>query len=227
MLEAEFRHPCPVCLGVKLSKLRIVTDAYLVLDRCERCGGVWFDAGEVTRLRTLRPEAAWQKVALAADAFRMQCHSCQAIMDRNAEHCPACRWRNQVDCPACGRPMERREVQGLHLDFCRACRGVWFDRIELAEIWNLHLDASSKRKSAALQEAATLAAGVGEVAAEVVFWNPELLVVGGRALGHGAKAAAELAGQAPEVLGAAVEAGGNLAGSVFEAIADIIGGIFN
>ena len=215
-----------MCLGVKLSKVRFVPQE-LVLDRCERCGGIWFDEGEVEQLRKLKRRAIGQKIALDAEAFRMKCHSCQTIMNRNAERCPACRWRNVVDCPVCARPMERREVQGLHLDLCAACRGVWFDRIELAEIWNLHVGAPGSRGSTALEDAAQVAAGVGEVAAEVVFWNPELLVVGGQALGHGAKAAAELASGAPEVLGAAVEAGGELAGSVFEAIAEIIGSVFS
>ncbi len=247
MPEPEVRHPCPVCLGVKLSKVRFVPRD-LVLDRCQRCGGIWFDQGEVEQLRKVRRGKARRKIVLTGDAFHMQCHSCRAVMDRNAERCPVCQWRNVIDCPVCTRVMERREVEGLHLDVCAPCRGVWFDRIELAEIWNLRAaaagvlgaaaavawqsggesgEAQGIAADAALDTAVEIAAGVADTAAEVLIWNPDLLVTGGRALSQGARAAAELISEAPEVLGAVAEAGGDLAGSVFEVIAGIIEALFS
>ena len=47
MRELEARYPCPVCLGVAMTKTPIGRDGALVLDHCARCGGVWFDAGEL------------------------------------------------------------------------------------------------------------------------------------------------------------------------------------
>jgi len=222
----ETRHPCPVCLGVMMAKLRVVSGDELTVDRCERCGGVWFDAGEVTRLRTLRPVTQWRQIALGDDAWRMPCHGCQALMDRNAERCPACGWENAVDCPTCARPMTRRLVDGWHLDVCVHCRGVWFDRIELAGIWNLQADALEKRRASA-GALGGAAESVAEVAAEVLIWNPGLVAIGAQAVGHGARAAVAVASHAPEVFGAVVEVTGDLAGKVFEVIAEIVGAVFD
>lgn len=220
---AEPRHPCPVCLGVKMKKLRLVSGDDLTVDRCERCGGVWFDAGEVARLRALRPVTEWRKIALGDDAYRMPCHSCQALMDRNAERCPACGWKNVLACPTCERPMTRRQVDGWHLDFCVHCRGVWFDRIELAGIWNLQADALEPRRVSAAKLGQT-ASGAADVAAQILIWNPELAVFGARAAGH---VAATAAAHAPEVLGAVVKVTAELAGNVFEVIAEIVGSLFD
>jgi Zn-finger nucleic acid-binding protein len=234
MPEPEVRHPCPVCLGVKLTKVRLAAAGELTLDRCERCGGIWFDEGEVAHLRRLRVEGVREEIRPADAVFRMPCHSCRAVMERDAEKCPACGWGNEFDCPLCSRPMKRREVEGLHLDFCGACRGVWFDQIELAEIWNLRAESFDGRKTGAgpvMAGVAEVGAGVGAGVAEILFWNPELAVWGGRAVVGGARVVAsglsQVAAAAPQAIGGAVEVGGKLAGTVFEAIADIVASIFD
>lgn len=230
MPEPETRYPCPVCLGVKLSKIRLVATAELTLDRCERCGGIWFDEGEVARLRGLRFQGARQKIQPADVVFRMSCHGCQALMDRNAGECPVCGWKNVLDCPVCARTMERRVVEGFHLDFCKPCRGVWFDQIELAEIWNMRAGATEGRESG-VGAVAGGAAEVGADVAEILFWNPELAVWTGQAVVGGARMVASgvshLVTEAPQALGGALEATGNLAGSVFEAIAEVVGAVFD
>ena len=37
-----------------------------------------------------------------------------------------------MDCPACNAPMIVMEREGIELDYCPACRGLWFDADELA-----------------------------------------------------------------------------------------------
>lgn len=231
MREPEVRYPCPVCLGVKLSKVRLVAKPALTLDRCERCGGIWFDEGEVERLARLRVEGARRQIQPSTAAFSMSCHRCQALMDRNAETCSACGWKNVLECPVCSRTMERREVEGLHLDFCGKCRGVWFDQIELAEIWNLRLAAPERHKAGI----GPVAAGIGRVSADVVadvlLWHPEVAVWGGRAAVGGARVVASglanVAAEAPELIGGALKVTGDLAGTIFEAIADIVSSLFD
>lgn len=248
MPELEARMPCPVCLGVKMTKRD--AGGELVLDRCERCGGLWFDAGEVARLRTGRsPEVLrqWRQESGSgepggqeppeAEAARMTCHGCHAFMDRNAERCATCGWENVLDCPACGEIMERRRVEGLtgralHLDVCRDCRGAWFDRLELDEIWNLRASAISGPSTAArLAVAGEVATEIASEAGELLVWNPDLAVSAARAVGRGGEALASVASAAiraaPGALGTAAEAAGDLAGSVFELIADVIGSLFN
>ena len=226
----ETRYPCPVCLGVKLSKVPIVSTQTLMLDRCQRCGGIWFDEGETARLRSFPLEGVRQKVRPAESVFKMSCHGCQALMERDADQCPVCSWNNVLECPVCAREMKRRRVEGLQLDFCTHCRGVWFDQIELAEIWNLRATPGERRSTDPGAIAGGIVEGGGDVA-EILFWNADLVVWGAEAAFHGTRAVASGASHvvtaAPSALGGAVEATGDLAGTVFEAIAEIVGGIFS
>lgn len=232
MLDPEVRYPCPVCLGVQLSKIPIPkAKPPLVLDRCQRCGGIWFDEGETTRLRNISLGGVRQRIKPSDKIFRMPCHSCQVLMDRNAEKCPACGWKNVLDCPVCTHAMSRRQIGGLHLDFCAPCRGVWFDQIELTEIWNLRVQApepKTRSDNGLAQGAAHVAADVG---LEILFWHPELAVWAGEAVVAGTRGAASgiahVATEAPEVIGVVAEATGDLAGTVFEVIADIVGSVFS
>jgi Zn-finger nucleic acid-binding protein len=40
----------------------------------------------------------------------------------------------QFDCPRCGIPLAMSERQGIEIDYCPQCRGVWLDRGELDKI---------------------------------------------------------------------------------------------
>jgi Zn-finger nucleic acid-binding protein len=230
MTDDRVRLPCPTCLGVMMEKLKPVRDRELVLDYCRRCGGVWFDAGEVGALREARPKGLGSIVELRDTAFRMPCHSCHAVMSRDAPSCTACGWRNRLDCPGCQRPLERIERDGLALDACRSCRGVWFDNHELAQVWNLEV----RRTVPARRETDGSVVVADYFLLDAVLWAPDLFFLAAHGIVHGAGAIADasagvaaggLSGVA-EAAGAAVEATSEAAGSVFEVIAEIIGGLF-
>ena len=230
MPDDRARIECPVCLGVKLAKLRPAAEVDLVLDYCARCGGIWFDAGEVPRLRDCQPQALAATVRLSDEVHRMRCHGCGASLARNDARCGHCGWRNILECPTCRRPLTPVERDGLRLDACRSCRGVWFDNAELGAIWNERVMALSRREPGT----APAVYGADYFLLDAVLWAPDLVVngvaVGAHAVGHGLSALAEgvaSAGGLGEVAGAALEGTGELAGSVFEAIADIIGGLFS
>jgi Zn-finger nucleic acid-binding protein len=40
----------------------------------------------------------------------------------------------ELACPQCDTPFEQREVQGVVVDFCLTCGGVWLDPGELQEL---------------------------------------------------------------------------------------------
>jgi len=215
------RAECPVCLGAALESFRPDPKQPLELDTCRRCGGVWFDAGEVPRLRALRPEAMWQAVTLRPEAFRMKCHECHASFDRNQEQCPACGWENRLNCPSCRARLRVVEQGGLRLDACTKCRGVWFDNVELAAVWNGQVDMLAKRTGRAV--------AVGHGADDhfllyALLWSDPYTIgaVGSGAVHVAGAAASGLA----QVGGAALEQTGELAGGVFDSIGDIIGQIF-
>ncbi len=229
MPETEPRYTCPVCLGVTLVKLRLVAQETLSLDHCQRCGGMWFDAGEVPQLRRCHPQVLWRHIELHDDQYHMTCHSCYARMPRNASRCPACQWRNLIHCPVCDRQLRLLEREGLKLDLCQTCKGVWFDNIELAEIWNRQLASQASQQSRGKDAGAT---GDGaSLFLEVLAWTPVDIIASGMDAGLQGGATivdvtAQVISKVPEGAGTLIEATGGLAESVFETIAEIIAEIF-
>lgn len=228
MPEFESRYPCPVCLGVRLEKTRVGARGELVLDACRRCGGIWFELGEVQRLKRFRPQMLWDRVGLRDEPFRMQCHGCHAPMDRNAVTCPACDWRNTINCPVCDRAMDAHTHDGLRLDTCRNCKGVWFDHVELAAIWSLALDRVAQRRSPGTSPATTPSATEDGtiVLMYALAYSPEVVLYGARAAGYAVSASAEALANAPEAAAGLIGGAGEAAASVFETILDIISGLF-
>lgn len=39
-------------------------------------------------------------------------------------------------CPRCATPLEAAVRQGVDLDYCTTCLGVWFDRGEVERVFN-------------------------------------------------------------------------------------------
>ncbi|MGH7678487.1 MAG: zf-TFIIB domain-containing protein [Gemmatimonadaceae bacterium] len=217
----EPRYPCPVCLGTMMKKVHIADKSKdVTLDYCPRCGGMWFEFGEVQQLRSHPAKSLWSRIERRDAPHQMPCHNCQAIMDRNAAECPACAWKNVLQCPSCDRPLQPETHEGLRLDVCRKCKGVWFDHIELEAIWALSLQPKRSQM-------ATRRGDVGWGVGEVLLYSPDLLFYGAYASGMALEGAATALSHAPGMVGGAAEAVGEAAGGVFEAIVGIIEGIFN
>ena len=77
------------------------------LDVCPKCGGSWFDKGEIARASGKR-EVERLIVAYAGGA-------------------------TGLSCPRCGRGMAARPVGDIVLSVCLKCRGVWVDAGVLEE----------------------------------------------------------------------------------------------
>ena len=217
MTELQLKFACPVCLGATLQKSTIRNSAPLTLDYCGRCGGIWFDQGEVQQLRRCQPAQLWQQVAQLDGVHRMQCHSCSIPLERGAAKCSECGWLVELDCPSCGIAMQAAVHDGIQLDVCQKCKGVWFDRHELAEIWRMEFNAALQRR-----RPGDVAYG-GVVLLDALTYDPFLMYYGAHAAGHVLSAGMQASASLPEIAGAAGEA----ASSVFETIVEIISGIFN
>jgi Zn-finger nucleic acid-binding protein len=222
--------PCPVCLGVQMTKIRPEGDAELWLDHCPRCGGIWFDEGEVELLRAAHPRALATKVRISEAANRMQCHSCHASMARNLGKCTACGWKNVLDCPSCEKPMEPLKQDGIKIDVCKSCRGAWFDNSELAEIWNRAVDASVARRGGAEPLERYYA---GNFFVESLFWH-SVFHSGHSSAGSvapdlaGAGVADAVAGGGiGEAAGGVFDGVGNAAGGVVDSVGEVSGGLFD
>lgn len=222
MPELQTRYPCPVCLGVKLEKACIAESTPLVVDHCARCGGVWFEQGEVQQLRKCEPHVLWSTIAQREGVYSMQCHQCHAFVSRAQKRCDACGWKIRLDCPVCQRTMEQAEHAGIHLDACRHCKGVWFDHDELAAVWRTEWQALARRRGA------LGTAGDGSlIVLDALLYDPFAAYIGIHAAGHVIGGAMHAASNAPELLGGAASAASEVASSVFETIVEIISGIFN
>jgi Zn-finger nucleic acid-binding protein len=217
------RLPCPVCLGVNLTKVHVGPERPLVLDYCRRCGGIFFEKGEVQQLRRSKPEALWAEIVERRDAVKMACHNCHTLMDRNEKECAACGWSNTIECPSCARPMKAQTFEGLRLDVCAKCKGVWFDHEELAAIWSLTLEASLVRR----RRGAALDSDDSFVLMSALAYSPDVLFYGAHAAGYAIQGAGEALGNAPEAVVAVAEGAGEAASGVFEAIVSIIEGLFS
>jgi Zn-finger nucleic acid-binding protein len=234
MTRLETRYPCPVCLGVKLEKVRLratatssgrqaALAAELVLDHCPRCGGVWFDAGEVPQLRGIDASALWREIVKRDGVHAMQCHVCRSHLPRTEASCPACGWKVELDCPICGRAMRVAERSGMRLDHCPHDKGVWFDHDELVGIWKMEVDGLVRRRGSR-----EIDAGGEVLLLDALLFDPFVMYYGVHAAAHvgGAAASALASSGSIEAVGEVAGAAGDVASSLFEAIAEIIGGIF-
>jgi len=207
----EIRLPCPVCL-VMMEKAQVDgRGGLLTLDHCNRCGGVWFEKGEVQQLAMRRPSELWAEIAPRGDMPKPLCPKCQTPIDRDADKCGVCGRSNEINCPHCDEKMKRRNVNGLVLDLCERCHGVWFDHKELNAVWTIAQQMMSARRGSSTA-ADALAIG-GDVLMNAMFWTPGLVV-------EGAVGAAHLGG-------AALEAAGGAAEGIFEAILGFISALFD
>jgi Zn-finger nucleic acid-binding protein len=203
-----------------MEKARIGAARELELDYCRRCGGVWFELGEVQHLRRHQPDALWNHVPPERPASRTLCHSCQAPLERDADDCLSCGSRNTIDCPVCQRPLEPQMYQNIRLDVCRSCRGVWFDHAELSAIWKLSVDTTvSRRGNVGLPTNADIP---GLIVLDALMYTPDVLFYGARAAGYAVSGVTEVVANS-----GIVEGVGEAAGSVFEAIIEIISGLFS
>jgi Zn-finger nucleic acid-binding protein len=213
-----------------MTKIRPEGTAELWLDHCPRCGGIWFDEGEVELLRSSNPRSLTTKVRISEAASRMQCHSCHASMARNLSKCTACGWQNVLDCPRCEKPLTPLQRDGLKIDVCKSCRGGWFDNSELAEIWNRSVDASVARNGGAAPQERFFD---GYFLVETMFWHSVFhsghstaASVAPDIVGSGVADAAMGVGIG-EAAGGVFDGVGDAAGSVVEGVGDAAGGLFD
>ncbi|MBI2443556.1 MAG: zf-TFIIB domain-containing protein [Candidatus Levybacteria bacterium] len=106
---------CPRC-KVELSKKRYKG---VLVDECENCHGIFFDHGELEKVRDAADEnLRWLDFVLfnVSDLQKVQA--------------------DQGDCPKCGFAMDSLQYAGssVILSKCSNCQGVWLDKGEFQKI---------------------------------------------------------------------------------------------
>jgi Zn-finger nucleic acid-binding protein len=129
----------------------------------------------------------------------------------------------------CDRVMAVHTHEGLRLDSCRSCRGVWFDHVELAAIWSVALDRAAHRRPTGTSRATMPAAAEDGafILVHALAYSPEVVLYGARAAGYAVSASSEALASAPEAAVGLIGGAGEAAASVFETVLDIISGLFS
>src|SRR5688500_17830379 len=73
----ETRWPCPVCVGVLMEKKHVDGPGRgFTIDFCPRCGGIWFDRGEVAEVARRDRSALAGLLREAGARVNPPCHKC-------------------------------------------------------------------------------------------------------------------------------------------------------
>jgi len=104
--------------GSELAKVEVLT---LELDKCHKCDGLWFDRGELARIRDA-------KVTEAEEAIEKK-YGDPVYQEGETE--------GYMQCPRCDGRLQRHSYtygKSVYVDRCNKCFGFWLDDGELNSI---------------------------------------------------------------------------------------------
>jgi Zn-finger nucleic acid-binding protein len=170
---------CPNCRDETLNPVVLPGSPVIELDHCGRCGGTWFDAGEVKEVRGREQALVLELLEGSLDVWFLRCPECSAAIDADARRCGRCGWLVSLPCPRCESPLVREEAEGLTLDYCPSCRGAWFDAHEIARVWTIAFQRDLEAHGAdpsiapAFYEVTTFSGAVSDETVRTVFGRRE------------------------------------------------------
>lgn len=103
---------CPGCR----SPLKSQKVGKVEVDLCPSCAGLWLDRHELKALARMRTLPGWLLEPVSASSDR-------PLIPEGERRCPRCEALLQV-----------ADNKGVHIDLCRSCEGVYFDRGELNQV---------------------------------------------------------------------------------------------
>jgi Zn-finger nucleic acid-binding protein len=145
--ENESRY-CPEC-NLRMNKTSVEG---VELDVCRVCSGIWFDHNELSQIVGIVKQHGCEDSDFLFE--RADCSSRQRLRP----------------CPKCRKSMEIVEYDGVEVDVCNDCRGIWLDKGELMEI----MTRTPSKKTAIpeeLQKVGLAVAGVALAAGTAVAIN--------------------------------------------------------
>lgn len=107
---------CPRCYEPMDIRTLEVTGRDIEFDICFICDGIFLDEGEMRKVTRNKPLEKWLVEYMGVEDD------------------------SELVCPRCGSTMNEEEVQGVKVDICLQCKGIWFDGGELEEIKSMKPD---------------------------------------------------------------------------------------
>lgn len=113
---------CPRCSIGKLEEIEV--DGILI-DRCKVCGGLWFDAGELTQVSGDNASVRDLEAEIPSGQVNVDCPRCEDTQLRRQSLCVG--GRNECD-----------------IYRCPSCLGSWIDRGVLRSSEDQHIAQNTK-----------------------------------------------------------------------------------
>ena len=107
------KRDCPKCFSVLRSEIVRKGIWKVEIDKCESCFGIFLDKGELMTLTGNRPLHHLTTKHLGVDSD------------------------SELLCPSCGSLMDGEHAEGVEIDVCLQCNGVWLDKNELDLLRNI------------------------------------------------------------------------------------------
>lgn len=128
--------PCPFCADhpplQRFQRYELQTTHPLLF--CGNCLGFWATGDALTRGVA---DAGQVHPALHAARAPRRCRSCFGHLKPDGVCAKCGKSLPKLNCPGCARPVERVEKDGIVLDQCASCTGVWFDMGEITAVFGL------------------------------------------------------------------------------------------
>ena len=101
------KRDCPKCFSALRHEIIRKGIWKVEIDRCGSCSGLFLDKGELMTLTGNRPLHHLTTKHLGIDSD------------------------SELLCPSCGSLMDDEHAEGVEIDVCLQCNGVWLDKNEL------------------------------------------------------------------------------------------------
>ena len=117
---------CPEC-GLGMKEMKYTGSCELMIDYCESCSGVWFDGGELGELKAISEKLEDVKLRISREVWNLRFN----LHKRSALTCPKCLAKTLHTF---------NTSEGVTVDLCDKCRGMWMDKGETARAAELETD---------------------------------------------------------------------------------------
>lgn len=104
---------CPKC-GQDMRKFNYAISSGVILDRCPQKHGIWLDKAELERIQIVMEEYDRTYQVARQESKR--------------------EISGQKKCPRCGILLNEMDYEGMKLDLCSSCQGLWCDSDELHQV---------------------------------------------------------------------------------------------